>query len=126
MSEKPKHYWMSPLNDRDALPDEVNGDPDFITTRRSFLKAAGFSVIGAVAASCSRAPVPSAIPYVQQPEELIPGDRYLRVHATLRGALWLACHHSGWTANKDRRQSRSSPVERFDMRGGAGIDSWFI
>ena len=52
---------------------EVNGDPDFFTTRRSFLKAAGFSFIGAVAASCSRAPAPSAIPYVQQPEHLVPG-----------------------------------------------------
>jgi Fe-S-cluster-containing dehydrogenase component/anaerobic selenocysteine-containing dehydrogenase len=77
MSEKPKQYWMSPLNDRDASPDEVNGDPDFITTRRSFLKAAGFTFIGAVASSCSRAPAPSAIPYVQQPEELIPGRSVL-------------------------------------------------
>jgi Fe-S-cluster-containing dehydrogenase component len=76
MSENPKHYWRSPV-EHDVpfgVPaSEVNGDPDFITTRRSFLKAAGFSFIGAVAASCSRAPAPSAIPYLQQPEEYIPG-----------------------------------------------------
>jgi len=56
---------------------EVNGDPDFITTRRSFLKAAGFTFAGAVAASCSRAPAVSSIPYVQQPEQTIPGRSVL-------------------------------------------------
>ena len=41
MPEHPKRYWMSPVEaDAPAAP---NGDPDFITTRRSFLKAAGFS-----------------------------------------------------------------------------------
>ena len=82
MSENPKRYRMSPVRSAGDLEDasreiptigEVNGDPDFFTTRRSFLKAAGFSFIGAVAASCSRAPAPNAIPYVQQPEYLVPG-----------------------------------------------------
>jgi len=56
---------------------EVNGDPDFITTRRSFLKAAGFSFAGALAAGCSRAPALSSVPYVQQPEQTIPGRQVL-------------------------------------------------
>ena len=82
MSENPKRYWMSPARSAGDLENasreiptigEVNGDPDFITTRRSFLKAAGFTFIGAVAASCSRAPALSVIPYVQQPEQLVPG-----------------------------------------------------
>ena len=47
MSETPKRYWMS-LVERDS-PEQVNGDPDFVTSRRSFLKAAGFSFAGAVA-----------------------------------------------------------------------------
>jgi len=64
---------------------QVNGDPDFITTRRSFLKAAGFTFAGAVASSCSRAPAVSSIPYVQQPEELIPGQ------AVLYGSTCDAC-----------------------------------
>jgi Fe-S-cluster-containing dehydrogenase component len=77
MSENPKRYWRSPA-EHDApfaVPamDEVNGDPDYITTRRSFLKAAGFSFLGALAASCSRAPAPGAVPFLQQPEEFIPG-----------------------------------------------------
>src|SRR5262245_5427961 len=84
MSENPKHYWKSPV-DPDVPVGEVNGDPDFITTRRSFLKAAGFSFIGAVAASCSRPPAPNAIPYVQQPEEFIPG------RAVLYGSTCDAC-----------------------------------
>ena len=76
MSENPKRYWSSPgpelpvLNELDG---EVNGDPNFVTTRRSFLKAAGFTFVGAVAASCTRAPDVSVIPYIQQPEETIPG-----------------------------------------------------
>ena len=60
------------LTERDS-PHEVNGDPDFVTTRRSFLKAAGFSFAGALAASCSRAPESGALPFVEQPEGMIPG-----------------------------------------------------
>ena len=104
MSENPKRYWMSPARSAGDLENasreiptigEVNGDPDFFTTRRSFLKAAGFSFVGAVAASCSRAPAPSAIPYVQQPEQTGPGPAgALRLHVRrLRGALRIARHH---------------------------------
>jgi Fe-S-cluster-containing dehydrogenase component/anaerobic selenocysteine-containing dehydrogenase len=51
----------------------VNGDPDFITTRRSFLKAAGFTFAGAVATSCGGGRAVGALPYVAQPEGLVPG-----------------------------------------------------
>ena len=87
MSESPKRYWMS-LVERDA-PCEANGDPDFITTRRSFLKAAGFTFAGAVAASCTRAPAVSAIPYVQQPEGLVAGRPWL--YASTCGACEARC-----------------------------------
>jgi molybdopterin-containing oxidoreductase family iron-sulfur binding subunit len=53
--------------------DQVNGDPDVVTTRRSFLKAAGFSFAGAVAAGCSRGPASTAVPYATQPEGIVPG-----------------------------------------------------
>ena len=86
MSESSKRYWMSPVS---AVSDEVNGDPDFVTTRRSFLKAAGFSFAGAVAASCSRAPAATAIPYVQQPEGLVPGRPVL--YASTCGACEARC-----------------------------------
>src|SRR5262245_14519447 len=83
MSESPKRYWMSLVErdlpsgppERTGVSDShtANGDPDFVTTRRSFLKAAGFSFVGAIAASCSRGPASTALPYVRQPEGMIPG-----------------------------------------------------
>src|SRR5439155_17415722 len=88
--ESPKRYWMS-LVERDS-PGEavaVNGDPDSVTTRRSFLKAAGFSFAGAVAASCSRGPASAALPYVAQPEGLVPGRPVL--YASTCGACEAGC-----------------------------------
>lgn len=45
-------------------------------SRRSFLKAAGFTAVAAASAACSRAPVEKAIPYLVQPEEVVPGVSY--------------------------------------------------
>jgi Fe-S-cluster-containing dehydrogenase component len=92
MSESPKTYWMSPVErDSPGLSNgqEVNGDPDFITTRRGFLKAAGFSFAGAVAASCSRGPTVAALPYVAQPEGIVPGRPVL--YASTCGACEARC-----------------------------------
>jgi molybdopterin-containing oxidoreductase family iron-sulfur binding subunit len=79
------------LSDSASRPvDEVeNGDPDFTTTRRSFLKAAGFTFAGAVASSCTRAPEIDAIPYVQAPEGIIPGRPVS--YATTCGACEARC-----------------------------------
>ena len=92
MSESPKRYWMSVV-ERDLPAAECreveNGDPDFTTTRRSFLKAAGFTFAGAVASSACRAPEVDAIPYVQQPEGIIPGRPVL--YATTCGACEARC-----------------------------------
>ena len=87
MSDIPKRYWMS-LVERDS-PEEVNGDPDFVTSRRSFLKAAGFSFAGAVASSCSRAPASTALPYVAHPEGLVPGRPVL--YASTCGGCEAGC-----------------------------------
>ena len=92
MSESPKRYWMSVV-ERDlpaaASREAENGDPDFTTTRRSFLKAAGFTFAGAVASSCARAPEVDAIPYVQQPEGILPGRPVF--YATTCGACEARC-----------------------------------
>src|SRR6185436_481116 len=87
MPDLPKTYWMS-LADRDGSVG-VSGDPDFVTTRRSFLKAAGFSFAGAVAASCSRGPAATALPRVAQPEGLTPGRPVL--YASTCGACEAGC-----------------------------------
>src|SRR5437588_1878393 len=79
--------------ERDApLPvshEAQNGDSDFATTRRSFLKAAGFTFAGAVVSSCGRAPEVDAIPYVQQPEGILPGRPVF--YATTCGACESRC-----------------------------------
>ena len=58
----------------------ISGPPDLNLkatdiTRRNFLKATGFSM-AALLASCSRAPVEKAIPFLIQPEEVTPGKAY--------------------------------------------------
>jgi len=59
-------------------------------SRRSFLKAAGFTAaVAAVGAGCSHAPVEKAIPYLIQPEEIVPGVSYF--YATTCGACSAGC-----------------------------------
>jgi len=91
MSETPKRYWLSVV-DRDlpatACREDENGDPEFTPTRRSFLKAAGFTFAGAVASGC-RAPEVDALPYVEQPEGLLPGRPLF--YATTCGACEARC-----------------------------------
>ncbi|MGZ5451358.1 MAG: 4Fe-4S dicluster domain-containing protein [Thermoanaerobaculia bacterium] len=63
---------MSPVKDlRSQLLALRSLDAD----RRDFLKMAGFS-LAAVAAGCSRSPVTEAVPYVNAPEEIVPGRAY--------------------------------------------------
>ncbi len=87
--EVEKKYWSS-VEEYKGIPDsnKVKGDKQDKTqildllednisgaraSRRDFLKLFGFSVTSAaLAASCER-PVQKAIPYVIQPEEIIPG-----------------------------------------------------
>ncbi len=45
-------------------------------SRRDFLRAAGFTFAGAMLTGCSRAPVDKAIPYLIQPEGIVPGRPY--------------------------------------------------
>ena len=59
-------------------------------SRRSFLKAAGFTAaVAAVGAGCSHAPVEKAIPYLIQPEEIVPGVSYF--YATTCGGCSAGC-----------------------------------
>ncbi|MBI4463278.1 MAG: TAT-variant-translocated molybdopterin oxidoreductase, partial [Acidobacteria bacterium] len=79
------HYWKS-LEERNAgaksparADDEFPESLEFATgqiARRGFLKAAGFTFLGAALTGCSRAPVEKAIPYLVKPEEIIPGRAY--------------------------------------------------
>jgi molybdopterin-containing oxidoreductase family iron-sulfur binding subunit len=46
------------------------------SSRRDFLKQAGFVLAGAAFAGCQRAPVQYAVPYLMPPEGLVPGRSY--------------------------------------------------
>lgn len=85
-----KKYWKSEveLNEQTAwvdelaqkefvqkLPKDLLGEtelPESDTSRRDFLKYMGFSTAAAALASCE-GPVNTSIPYVVQPEQIIPG-----------------------------------------------------
>ncbi|MBI4444198.1 MAG: TAT-variant-translocated molybdopterin oxidoreductase [Acidobacteria bacterium] len=57
--------------------------------RRDFLKAAGFTFLGAALTGCQRAPVEKAIPYLVKPEEIIPGRAYF--YASTCGGCSAGC-----------------------------------
>jgi Fe-S-cluster-containing dehydrogenase component len=70
---------MSPhdeLSGNNAHEQPVPGHSPSALTRRDFLKLAGFSVAGAAAAGCQRAPLQYAVPHLIAPEEIIPGRSY--------------------------------------------------
>ncbi len=75
---KVKKYWMS--KDEITTVEPVAGPIDLQTpstewNRRDFLKTAGFS-LAAFMTACSKTPVNKAIPFLIQPEEVIPGKAY--------------------------------------------------
>ncbi|NCG04225.1 MAG: TAT-variant-translocated molybdopterin oxidoreductase, partial [Bacteroidetes bacterium] len=85
-----KKYWKSEveLNEESTLVDELSQKefaqklpedvlgstelPESDTSRRDFLKYMGFSTAAATLAACE-GPVNTSIPYVVQPEQIIPG-----------------------------------------------------
>ncbi|MGB0255117.1 MAG: TAT-variant-translocated molybdopterin oxidoreductase [Flavobacteriaceae bacterium] len=70
--------WVEELSHKEfaqKLPEDVLGNaelPESDTSRRDFLKYMGFSTAAATLAACE-GPVNTSIPYVVQPEQIIPG-----------------------------------------------------
>ena len=98
MAGHQNHYWKS-LEERDALVKFPAGgeekssallelDPGQIA-RRDFMKAAGFTFLGAVLTGCQRTPVEKAIPYLVKPEEIVPGRAYF--YASTCGGCSAGC-----------------------------------
>src|SRR4051794_15576197 len=117
MSDSPKRYWMSVVQ-RDT-PELVsreleNGNPELAPTRRSFLKAAGFS-FGALAASSCRAPEVDAIPYIEQPEGIVPGRPVS--YATTCGGCEARC--GLLVTNRDGRPVKIEGNPDHPLSGGA-------
>lgn len=94
----PNHYWKT-LQERDALMEfpetgeertsELHESLPTRFARRDFLKAAGFTFLGAMMAGCQRTPVEKAIPYLVKPEEIIPGRAYF--YASTCGGCRAGC-----------------------------------
>ncbi len=81
-------YWRS-LAEREqpeAAEAEFEGTG---SSRRDFLKAAGFVLAGAALSGCSRAPVEKAMPYLNQPEGLVAGRA--QYYASTCGACPAGC-----------------------------------
>ncbi len=82
MSESKRLWREVEERDGDVAPAPEFDRPDATETaklrhsRRDFLRAAGFTFAGAMLTGCSRAPVEKAIPYLIQPEGIIPGRSY--------------------------------------------------
>jgi molybdopterin-containing oxidoreductase family iron-sulfur binding subunit len=67
-----KQYWRS-LEELEGPLEHGDEFADTGTSRRGFLKAAGFAFAGAALTGCSRAPAEKAMPYLAQPEGLVAG-----------------------------------------------------
>jgi molybdopterin-containing oxidoreductase family iron-sulfur binding subunit len=82
IARDPKGYWKS-LEERERDEHSIHAravEPlhplnglAVPLDRRDFLRAAGFTIAGTALASCSRAPAEKAIPFLIQPEGLVPG-----------------------------------------------------
>jgi molybdopterin-containing oxidoreductase family iron-sulfur binding subunit len=94
----PNLYWKT-LEERDALLKSSAGGGEEVSellesapgqiARREFLKAAGFTFLGAVLTGCQRTPVEKAIPYLVKPEEIVPGHAYF--YASTCGGCSAGC-----------------------------------
>jgi len=94
-----KQYWRS-LAEREnpselarAAETEFSENPlqqiELGSSRRGFLKAAGFAFAGAALTGCSRAPVEKAMPYLVQPENMVAGRA--QYYASTCGACPVGC-----------------------------------
>lgn len=85
---KERHYWMEieafqseeSGSEKNGQSKKVDRDEGFLkTSRRDFLKAFGFGIGSIAVIACQKTPVKYALPYVNKPPELTPGE-----------ALWYA------------------------------------
>ncbi len=118
-----RDYWRS-LDDLAATPEfqdllerefprQAIGwseDEDPVEGRRNFLKLMGASLALAGLTACTRQPTEHIMPYVRQPEDLIPGRPLFYATATHaeRGGQRRAGGEPRRAAHQDRRQPRAS------------------
>ena len=93
--------------------------------RRGFLKLMGASLALAGVTACTRQPAEKIVPYVRQPEELVPGKPLFYATAmTARRRRASACWSRATKGGRPRSRATRSPGEpRRDRRLRAGGDS---
>ena len=126
-------FWRSleefsnPKRFRESARDEFqNGASDFSNfNRRDFLKFMGASLALASLPACTRQPVEKIVPYVKQPEELVPGKPLFFATAMTLGGFRHrpARRKSRRPSYKNRRQSRPSRQPRRHEHFSSGLDS---
>ena len=96
---------------------------DTAVDRRGFLQLMGASLALAGLGACTRQPTEKIVPYVQAPEQIVPGEPLF--FATRDSARRLRHRPAGrephGPADQDRGQSRASGEPRRDRRAHAGV-----
>ena len=94
------------------------------STRRTFLKLMGASLALAGVTACTRQPTETIVPYVRQPEEIVPGKPLFFATAMTLGGVGHrpARREPRGAADEDRRQPAAPGQPRRDRRLRAGGD----
>ncbi|MEZ4848357.1 MAG: TAT-variant-translocated molybdopterin oxidoreductase [Bacteroidia bacterium] len=71
--EQAKNEFPTDISLDEALSQASDDSLDFSSNRRDFLKVLGFGISAATLAACVEGPVKKAIPYVNKPDDIIPG-----------------------------------------------------
>src|SRR5438876_911565 len=101
-----------------------NDDEDPAEGRRNFLKLMGASLALGGLAACTRQPTEHIMPYVRQPEELIPGrPLYFATAVTLNGVAngVLAESHEGRPTKLEGNPEHPASLGALDAMGQAAV-----
>ena len=83
--EQAKKEFPSPISMDQSLEQTAEEAQGWESNRRNFLKTMGFGMTAATLTACFEAPTRKAIPYVNKPEEVIPGVANLYASSTPDG-----------------------------------------
>jgi MoCo/4Fe-4S cofactor protein with predicted Tat translocation signal len=137
LDQNGKEYWRSVEEFVDApefeefvkneYPQHAEDWEDGLS-RRNFLKVMGASLALAGLSGCVIQPAEKIVPYVSQPEEIIPGKTaFLRNgDDARRRSDWSSGEIKRRSSDENRRQSRSSAKSRRDRRAHASLASGYV
>ena len=97
-------------------------------SRRGFLKLMGASLAMAGMTACTKQPLEPIVPYVKQPEELVPGRPMFYRHGFHVGRIRdaRAGREPHVPADQDRRQRQASREPGRNRHFRAGVDAGYV